>query len=638
MKVQGDYSITTGKIKTFGLADYGVTSAMLVVSAAVGIFYVIKDRNRGTMTEYVLGGRHMHYIPVSMSLMVTFISALSLLGAPVEVYRSNTMMIWLPVAAVAGVLVAGRIFIPFFYQLNINNVFKMVHTAMVLYAPSLAVSSVTGLNVWALVFVFGSVTTLCTALGGMKAVLWTDTFQAVVMVVGVATLMVRSAAAVGGFRSAWAIADNRSRIKLDEYAYLWFSLDPSTRYSVWSFMVGGTVMMTAMYGVHQAEVQRTLSCSSLGYAQIAMAINSVGLVLVYALLVMTGVAMFAFYSECHPVSFNIIDKDMQLLPLLVMDILGGVPGLPGLIMSSILCGSLRYILCGSLRYYCAGDSGTYCLEFSGNVMPLNNKFTISLTSTVSSVLNALGTVIPDDFITPFCLEDLSDKGQTRLAKTTVLVCGVIEMCLAVLASKVGILFQAVQSVSAVFLGPTLGLFSLGMFCPWANVTGAICGFVSAFVLTGWIAVGAFVHKVGRSPAPSSTRVTDGCNWNLTLLANLTSETTTVMTTPTNINITSPLDSEAELNFPYTISFMYYQAIGVCVVLVVGIIVSVITGPTSPKSLDPRLICPVFDRVFPYLPEWFLKPLRFGIVHDGKYNKSRAGSSQMDPKGDAETFL
>ncbi|XP_071105136.1 sodium-coupled monocarboxylate transporter 2-like [Haliotis cracherodii] len=561
MKVQGDYSITTGKIKTFGLADYGVTSAMLVVSAAVGIFYVIKDRHRGTMTEYVLGGRHMHYIPVSMSLMVTFISALSLLGAPVEVYRSNTMMIWLPVAAVAGVLVAGRIFIPFFYQLNINNVFKMVHTAMVLYAPSLAVSSVTGLNVWALVFVFGSVTTLCTALGGMKAVLWTDTFQAVVMVVGVATLMVRSAAAVGGFRSAWAIADNRSRIKLDE-----FSLDPSTRYSVWSFMVGGTVMLTAMYGVHQAEVQRTLSCSTLGYAQIAMAINSVGLVLVYALLVMTGVAMFAFYSDCHPVSFNIIDKDMQLLPLLVMDILGDVPGLPGLIMSSILCGSLRY----------------YCVGVSGNVMPLNIKFPISLSSTVSSVLNALGTVIPDDFITPFCLEDLSDKGQTRLAKTTVLVCGVIEMCLAVLASKVGILFQ-----------------------------GAICGFVSAFVLTGWIAVGAFVHKVGRSPIPSSTLVTDGCNWNLTLLANLTSETTTVMTTPTNINMTSPLDSEAELNFPYTISFMYYQAIGVCVVLVVGIIVSVITG------------------IIPSGGTW---------GHMGKYNKSRAESSQMDPRGDAETFL
>ncbi|XP_046554576.1 sodium-coupled monocarboxylate transporter 2-like [Haliotis rubra] len=246
MEVEGRYSINTGKIQTFGVADYTITAAMLVSSAAIGVFYVIKDRHHNNVNEYLLGGRRMHYIPVSMSMMVTYLSALSLLGAPVEVYRNNTMVVWFGVAVASGCAIVGRIFVPFFYQLGITNVFQ----------------------------------------GGMRAVLWADTLQAGIIIVGCVVLVIKGSAAVGGFSVAWAVAENRSRIK-------------------------------------------------------ALAINGVGYMLVYILLVMVGVIMFAFYSDCHPVSFNLIDKDDQMLPLMVMDILGDLPGLPGLFISAILCGSLR---------------------------------------------------------------------------------------------------------------------------------------------------------------------------------------------------------------------------------------------------------------------------------------------------------
>ncbi|XP_067671676.1 sodium-coupled monocarboxylate transporter 2-like [Haliotis asinina] len=314
MTVEERYSINTGKIQTFGVADYTITVSMLVASAAIGVFYVIKDRHHSNVNEYLLGGRRMHYIPVSMSLLVTYLSALSLLGAPVEVYRNNTMLFWFGISVAVGCAVVGRIFLPFFYQLGITNVFQylekrfdkrvrtltltcfliqaLFYTSVVLYAPSLAVSAVTGFNVWVIVIVMGAVSTIYTAMGGMKAVLWTDTLQGSIMIIGCIVLVIKGSAAVGGFSVAWAIAENRSRIKIDE----------------------------------------------------ALGINAVGYILVYILLVMVGVIMFAFYSDCHPVSFSIIDKDDQLLPLMVMDILGDVPALPGLIISSILCGSLRYML------------------------------------------------------------------------------------------------------------------------------------------------------------------------------------------------------------------------------------------------------------------------------------------------------
>lgn len=128
MKAEGKYSFDTGKIQTFGVADYTITAAMLVCSAAIGAFYVIKDRHNNSIKEYLLGGRSMHYIPVSMSLLVTYLSALSLLGAPAEVYRSNTMLFWFGVSVAVGCWIVSRAFLPFFYQLGISNVFQVCFT------------------------------------------------------------------------------------------------------------------------------------------------------------------------------------------------------------------------------------------------------------------------------------------------------------------------------------------------------------------------------------------------------------------------------------------------------------------------------------------------------------------------------
>lgn len=128
MRVEGKYSFDTGKLKTFGVPDYILTAAIVVCSAAIGVFYAIKDRHHSNMKEYHLGGRRMHYLPVSMSLMVTYLSALSLLGAPVEVYRSSTMVIWFGAAVAIGCVMAARVFVPFFYQLGISNVFQVIFT------------------------------------------------------------------------------------------------------------------------------------------------------------------------------------------------------------------------------------------------------------------------------------------------------------------------------------------------------------------------------------------------------------------------------------------------------------------------------------------------------------------------------
>ena len=121
----GPYSYQTGVTKKFHAADYAVFGCTLGMSALIGLFYAIKDRKKNTTEDYLLAGRGMHPFPVAMSLLSSFISAITILGTPAEVYVYSTMYWWISVAFIITALGAGHIFIPIFYNLGITSVFQV---------------------------------------------------------------------------------------------------------------------------------------------------------------------------------------------------------------------------------------------------------------------------------------------------------------------------------------------------------------------------------------------------------------------------------------------------------------------------------------------------------------------------------
>ena len=119
------YSFNSGVIREFGVADYVLFALTLVISGGIGIFYAILDRKRVTTKEFLLGGKGMSVFPVAMSLMVTFMSALTLLGNPAEIYNYNTMFFWIAVSFVFAIAGAAYLFIPFFYRLQVFSTFEV---------------------------------------------------------------------------------------------------------------------------------------------------------------------------------------------------------------------------------------------------------------------------------------------------------------------------------------------------------------------------------------------------------------------------------------------------------------------------------------------------------------------------------
>ncbi|XP_059152872.1 sodium-coupled monocarboxylate transporter 1-like isoform X3 [Physella acuta] len=600
------YSIYTGVVKSFGIADYIVFSLTLLISTGIGIGFAIADRKKNTTDEFLLGGKKMNVFPVAMSLMVTFMSAMTLLGNPVEMYKYNTMFWWLVVGMVLAMWSTCTVYTPFFYNLKNESVFQylqmrfdratslfgcyiliaqtLIYMAFLLYAPALALNAVTGVHLWGSVIGMGCVVTFYTTLGGMKAVLWTDTFQAGVIIAGLLAVLIKGSMVEGGFDKAWEIANLHGRIVFDEA-----NPDPKVRHSIWSMVFGGWAFWMYLYGVNQAQVQRCLSCPTVRKAQLAMWINLPGLMFIVSTCCMIGIVMFAFYVDCHPITYGLVDKTDQLVPLYVMDILGDFPGLPGVFVSCVVSGSL---------------------------------------SSLSSGLNALSAVTLRDIMQESCssLTKISEFRTTIISKLIVFFYGVLAIGLAYVVSHLGSILQAVYIVFGILNGPLLGVFTLGMFFPWANRRGAFGGLIGSLAILFWIGIGSFVYNI---ETPVSPTFVTGCNF-------------TAKPTPSPVNVTTTPATPTESSDPfiemYKLSYMYYTALGMLAVWGVGLPISFATGYTRPETIDPRLICPVFEEMIPCLPAKVKKFFRFGIVHEGKYDKEAKTDIEMSIKGSSSNTL
>ncbi|KAL4235718.1 Sodium-coupled monocarboxylate transporter 1 [Mactra antiquata] len=587
------YSIDTGEKRTFGTLDYVLFSLMFCASALIGFYHAYRDRNKKNAEDFHLGGRKMHPIPVSLSLSATFLSSLTLLGTPSEVYTNGTMYIWIIVAMLIATAAATHLFMPVFYKLNKTSCFQylemrfgkltrvvasivfllqtFVYMGFVLYAPSLAFEAVTGISLWGCMIGAAAVCTIYTTFGGMKTVLWTDSLQFTIMIVGLLAVLIEGAQINGGFEKAWNIADENRRVKFDDASF-----DPKTRHSVWTLGIGGVFFWLYLYGVNQAQIQRACSLPTLKRAQIALWLNFPGLVLIVTLTVFIGIVMFAFYSECHPVAAGLITRNDQLLPLFVMDILGRVPGLAGVFIASVFSGGL---------------------------------------STISSGLNAMSAVLLEDFIKPFCCKSVVEKHAILLSKILVFVIGIVQFGIAVIISQFkGLILQFSYSMYSITAGPIFGLFVSGMIFPWTNKYGAVTGFVLSTAFMCWLGVGTIIEKPsGYVPLPTSTT---SCNW--TALRDdspTTMAATTIQSVVTTLSNTVTTTEEPMLHDFYRMSYLWYTGLGMIICVFIALVVSFCTGYTKPKSLDSRLMCPMFDIMFPCLPEGIRKPLRFGVVYD-----------------------
>ncbi|ODN03398.1 Sodium-coupled monocarboxylate transporter 2 [Orchesella cincta] len=539
----------------FGWPEYLVFAGMLGISAGIGLFFGCTGNKQKTTSEFLMGNRSLGVFPIASSLIASFISAITLLGTPAEVYSKGTLYWMIGISYIFVTAAAAFIYLPVFFDLQLTSAYETIYMAIVVYAPSLALSQVTGLNVYGCVVAIFVICTFYTTVGGMKAVVWTDTIQVIIMFAAMLIVIFKGAFDVGGHAAVWNIAKEGGRIE-----FFNFDFDPRTRHTVWGLLFGGYFTWVTVYGCNQAQVQRYLSVPTKRKAQWALLVNMFGLIGILSLCCYAGLVIYARYATCDPIISKRVNTPDQLFPLFVMDTLG---------------------------------------TFRGS------------SCTVSSGLNSLAAITLEDFVRGVFYPNISDERATTVSKLLAVAFGLISFGLVFVAEQLGGVLQAALSIFGIIGGPLLGVFSLGMFFPWANWKGAFGGTISALLFTLWIGIGANVAITSKQIIVPKLNVSvDGCGWG-------------------NFTV-PPLPVEPEhdsgLIEMYRISYIWYSAIGCCVTVFIGLILSFLTGPQDPRKLDPKLISPAVDTFVRWLFSddilykigWELgKPVSNGHYSNGK---------------------
>ncbi|XP_069351358.1 sodium-dependent multivitamin transporter [Eulemur rufifrons] len=554
-------------MSTFSVVDYVVFILLLVLSLAIGLYHAFRGWGRHTVGQLLMADRKMGCLPVALSLLATFQSAVAILGVPAEIYRFGTQYWFLGCSYFLGLLIPAHIFIPIFYRLHLTSayeylelrfnktvrvcgtmtfIFQMViYMGVVLYAPSLALNAVTGFDLWLSVLTLGIVCTVYTALGGLKAVIWTDVFQTLVMFLGQLAVIIVGSTKVGGLGHVWAVASQHDRISGIE-----LDPDPFVRHTFWTLAFGGVFMMLSLYGVNQAQVQRYLSSRTEKAAVLSCYAVFPCQQVVLGMGCLIGLVMFAYYQKYTMSTQQSQASADQFVLYFVMDLLKDLPGLPGLFVACLFSGSL---------------------------------------STISSAFNSLATVTMEDLIRPW-FPEFAEARAIMLSRSLAFGYGLLCLGMAYISSQMGPVLQAAISIFGMVGGPLLGLFCLGIFFPCANPPGAIVGLLAGLIMAFWIGIGSIVTSVGSSMAASPP---NGSSFSLP--SNLTAATVTTLMPSTT------LSKPVGLQRLYSLSYMWYSAHNSTTVIVVGLIISLLTGGMRGRPLKPGTIYPVLPRLLALLP-------------------------------------
>ena len=440
---------------------YVVIGLYLVGMMAIGGYFYRRQRDT---TDYFLAGRSMKWLPVALSMAATDVSAITFIGAPAYSYQKNLMVAF---GILALPLVTTFIVIPtflrFYRALEVSTAYEYLElrfnswvrsvasllfilwrvgwVATAIYVPAIALSQVTGISLFFWILVVGICSTIYTSMGGMKAVIWTDVVQWLVMVAGIVSIGVTlSYGFDGGIREIWQVASEGERTAMFN-----FSIDPTLEISFWAVIIGFSTLQLAAYGTDQVTLQRYLTTKNLTEAKRSIIVNALNQVPFVFLLYFIGIGLFAFYQN-HPGRLDLSFQADLIIPFFVVTELPNA--LAGLVIAGIIAATM---------------------------------------SSISSGVNSVTTATIVDFYRRHVRLHGSERHYLKVSRFCAVFWGVVATVGALYVDKLGTILEIIWKIQGFFTGVVLGIFLLGMFTGRANWQGVILGALSGMATVIFVA-------------------------------------------------------------------------------------------------------------------------------------------------------
>lgn len=430
------------------LLDYAVLLTYLAGLIGIGIYF---GRKEATTSDFFLAGQRIPWWAAGLSIFGTQLSAITFMAIPAKTYAEDWVyfLAQICIVLIAPVVVYG--FLPFFRRLNITTayeylekrfnlavrwfgslsfiLFQFGRMGIVLALPAIALSTVTGLNVYACILIMGIIATLYTTLGGIEAVIWSDVLQVIVLLGGALISLILIGSHVDGGLSS-VIQQGQAADKFHMFNWTW----DATTTAVWVILGGNFLAMIVPYGTDQSVIQRYLTTRTEAEAARSIWTNALLTLPASLLFFFLGTALFVFY-QTHP---DALDPQLATDAIFPWFIASELPlGISGLVIAALFAASM---------------------------------------SSVDSSMNSIAASIITDFYHRL-VPTSTDAFRLRIAKQLTIGLGVLgtSMALLIATFEVKSLWDLFLQFVGLFGGSLAGVFLLGLFTTRAHATGTFCG-------------------------------------------------------------------------------------------------------------------------------------------------------------------
>jgi SSS family transporter len=453
--------------------DYGIVIFYILGFLGLGYFF----KNNNNSKDYFLGGNSLGWFPLSLSTMATQLSAISFISAPAFVgLKLNGGMKWLTfeLAVPLAMIFIMLIIIPPLFRSGVVSIYEYVErrfsyttrlilsivfqisralgTGVMVYTIAFILQAVLNIDFVYTILIISVITIIYSWQGGMKAVVWGDAIQMIILFAGLIIC----------FFYGWNL--------LQESGGLMAALDPERLQVIdwnWGFskgeeyglapmLIGGFFLYASYYGCDQTQAQRMLSAKNENTIRQLLLANGLlrfPVVLVYCLmgLIIGSLAIstpdfmeaIASITQQHfpdEYASNGFKADL-MIPVFILKYLPH--GVIGILMVAIMSAAM---------------------------------------SSLSSTINSLSAVTVEDFFNRGG-EKLENKRYMQISKASVIFWGGVCIGAAFLfGGSDSPVIEIINAIGSVFYGPVLATFVLAIFAKKVNATGMNAGIIGAVLI------------------------------------------------------------------------------------------------------------------------------------------------------------
>lgn len=437
---------------------------LVIVSYIIGFLLLgrLFKENKDSK-DYFLGGKSFGWFPLSLSTIATQLSAISFISAPAFVgLKPGGGMMWLTFefAVPLAMLFLMVFLIPPMYKAGIVSVYAYLEkrfststrvlvsgvfqisrafgTSVMIYTVALILTSVMAIPMWQTILIIGVVTLIYSYQGGMKAVVYGDMIQMIILFFGIIICLFAGIHHLGGWSE---FITNIDRPRLEAVNFSSMGLEKGDEFGFWPMLIGGFFLYVSYYGTDQSQVQRLFSAKDLSTVNKTLMFNGLlrfPITFIYCLmgLVIGTLALTqSSFMEAIPA-----EKPDLMIPIFIRDYLPH--GVIGILMVAIFSAAM---------------------------------------SSLSSAINSLSAATVEDFFNR--KQDLPNDRYMAYSKYAALFWGLVCIILAFFTGDIAkTVIEAINKVGSVFYGPIIATFIAAVALKRVNGIGANAGILAGVLV------------------------------------------------------------------------------------------------------------------------------------------------------------